>query len=261
MTAMLNRIHYFKIIIFFGIFSCSNSSDKIYSELENFDNSLDSLITEETTHNPRYCILLRDTLKNSPKQIEESYYEKIDNDSIRIEANCHIYQFENNELVLNSSYNGLGQKYVKNYIFFKNIIDNKLIDSLRNNNHNSDTIFFGCLKRYTADGKLVKSITSGVWIEIDHLGRKIIKDNRMLEVYAYSQDGKYYTTHRKEYFNKKYNVDSLKTIKVKQFKTDLSPKDKNTFQYLYTYDKYGNWIIKRRINSEYPEVYYRNILY
>jgi hypothetical protein len=257
---MKNAKRFIVITASFVLFGCINSNEQIYLELKRFDNSLDSLIAEKTYNNSKYCIFMAEEVKNSPKQIEEICYQKIDNDSIRIDANCHIYKFENNQLVVNSSEDFLGRKYVQKYIYFQNVIDNELIQTLRDKNRNTDTIIFGCLRKYNADGKLVKSITSNVWKEIDkNSGHWKVNDNRILEIYKYDQKRGFYTTFRKEYFNKKYNVDSLRLTVTKQFDTDINKKSSDNFE--YSYDNYGNWIVKRRITNKYPEVYYRKIVY
>lgn len=249
------------IIALFFLLGCNDSKEKIYSELEKFDNSLDSLITEKTYNNPKYLIFIDDTLKNNPKQIEDTYYEKTDNDSILVDANCHVYKFKNNQLIINSSEDVLGHKYVQKYIYFKDKIDNELIQTLRDKNKNTDTIIFGCLEKHNTDGKLVKSINSSVWNEVDkNSGQLTVNENRILEVYKHNQEKGFYTTFRKTYFNKKYNLDSLKTVTVEKFDTDINKKS-NVFEYSYTYDNYGNWIIKRQINNKYPSVIYRKITY
>lgn len=259
---MKNIKQFIGIITLFVLFGCGDSNEKVYSELERLDNSLDSLITEKTYNNPKYLIFIGDTLKNNPIQIEDTYYQKIDNDSTLVDANCHVYKFKNNQLIINSSEDILGHKYVQKYIYFKDKIDNKLIQTLRDKNKNTDTIIFGCLEKYKADGKLVKSITSNVWKEVGkNSGQLTVNDNRILDVYRYNQEKGFYTTFRKEYFNKKYDTDNLKKVIVKKFNTDINKKSKDIFDYSYSYDNYGNWIVKRQINDKYPSVIYRKIIY
>jgi hypothetical protein len=82
-----------------------------------------------------------------------------------------------------------------------------------------------------------------------------------LEVYKYNFDNTV-TTWRKEYFNKQYNVDSLRNTRVEKFienKSNTWHLDK--YNYLYKMDKHGNWMVKKSNRKENPDVYYREIVY
>ncbi|WP_160138724.1 hypothetical protein [Chryseobacterium sp. c4a] len=246
--------------LFIILLSCNSSNEEIHAELEKFDNSLDSLISVKTYNEPNILIFEADTLKNNPKIIEETCYQIIENDSIKIDANCHIYEFKNNDLVLNSSENVLGRKFVIKHIYFSNNIDNKLIERLRKREAKSDTIYSGNVKKYDHRGRLIKFVESGVWDEIEN-GVKKNKEIRRVEIYKYNND-QTITTWRKDYFNKQYNIDSLKQTKITTF---TNSKDNTLSQdpkeYLYKRDKFGNWIEKRRDIKENPEVYYRKYTY
>ena len=243
---------------FIILLSCNPSKEEIYTELEKFDNSLDSLISIDTYTKPNSLIFQADTLNNNPKTIEETCYQIIENDSIKIDANCHIYKFNNNELVLNSSEDFLGRKFVQKYIYFSDKIDNKLIERLRETK--SDTIYFGNVNKYDNKGRRIKFVESGVWNENEN-GVTKVNENRRVEVYKYNNN-QTVTTWRKEYFNKEYNIDSLNKTKITTFTSSKN----NTWSYdhkEYTYknDKFGNWIEKRNKKKENPEVYYRKYSY
>ena len=249
------------IIALFFLLGCNDSKEKIYSELEKFDNSLDSLITEKTYSNPKYLILIGDTIKNNPKQIEEIDYLNTGNDSLLVDANCHVYKFKNNQLITNASEDVLGRKYVQKYVLFKDKIDNKLIQTLRDEHTDRDTIFFGSLEKYDKNGRLVKQVTSSVWRELDKAsGLLVTKENRTLDVYKYNTEKSIYTTFRKSYFNKKYDIDSLRAVPVEKFDTEIKKKNK-VFEYSYIYDNHGNWIVRRDLNTQNPSVKYRKITY
>ncbi|AZA54583.1 hypothetical protein [Chryseobacterium sp. G0201] len=238
--------------------NCNKKDSEIYVAIENFDNSLDYLITQKTYNKVPYLVFQADTLKNNPVEIIETCYLKTsDKDSMKIDANCHIYKFANNELFINVSEDQLGNRFVQKNIYFSNKIDNELLDKLRR--QKSDTIYIGNLKKYDNKGNLVKMVRTTEWKNIQSDGLIVINDNRLLEVYSKNKDGNV-TPYRKEYFNKKYNVDSLKNLKVEEFATtNLWDNDKK--EYLYKFDKYGNWIEKKKLNSKYPEVYYRTYKY
>lgn len=249
------------IITLFILFGCKDSNEKIYSELERFDNSLDSLITGKTYNNSKYLIHIGDTIKNSPIQIEETYYLNTSKDSLLIGANCNVFKFKNNELATNASEDNLGRKYVQKFVDFNDRIDNKLIQELRDKHQDQDTIYFGTLEKYDIKGRIVKQVTSSTWKKFDTIsGLMITNENRTVEVYKYNTKKGIFTTFRKSYFNKKYNVDSLRVVPIEKFDTEINKKSK-AFEYLYTYDNYGNWIVKRQINSQYPAVEYRKIIY
>lgn len=252
------KFTYTFVSLFIILLSCNTSKEEIYAELEKFDNSLDSLILVKTYNKPNILIFQADTLNNHPKIIEETYYQIIDNDSIKIDENCHIYKFENNELVLNSSEDFLGRKFVQKYIYFPEKIDNKLIEELRKKK--SDTIYFGNVNKYDSQGRLIKFVKSGVWNEMEN-GVIKVNENRKVEIYKYNND-QTITTWRKEYFNKKYNIDSLYLTKITTF-TDSKENSwsQDSKKYTYKRDKFGNWIEKRRNVKENPEVYYRKYSY
>ena len=247
-----------QIILLNILLTNCNSKDEIYASIAKFDNSLDYLITQKTYDRAKYLVFQADTLKNNPKEIIEScYLMTSDKDSMKIDANCHIYKFVNNELFINASEDQLGNKFVQKNIYFNNKIDNKLLDNLRK--QKSDTVYIGNLKKYDEKGNLVKMIRATEWKNIQNDGTILINDNRLLEVYSKNKNGDI-KAYRKEYFNKKYNVDSLKNVKTQEFAaTNLWNNDKK--EYSYKFDKYGNWIIKRKLNSKYPEVYYRTYKY
>jgi hypothetical protein len=198
-------------------------------------------------------------LRGNLKTITETCYQIIGKDSIKVDANCNLYKFKNNELVINSSQNLLGEKFVQKYIYFKDKIDNKLIDDLRN--IKSDTIYFGCVNKYDKNGKKLKKVKYSFWKEIKKDGTIVVGEERILEIYKYNQDNSV-TTWRKEYFNKQYYVDSLKNTKIKEFTSSQSNAwDSDKFNYTYKRDKYGNWIEKKGNKTENPDVYYRKIVY
>ncbi len=238
--------------------NCQNNNSEIYTELEKFDNSLDSLITQKTYNKIPILVFQADTLKNNPKEILETcFLMTSDKDSIKIDANCHIFKFAKNELLINESEDQIGNKFVQKYIYFNNKIDNELLDRLRSKI--SDTVYIGHLKKYDSKGNLVKMVRTNEWKNIQKDGSIIINDNRLLEVYFKKKDGNI-IAFRKEYFNKKYTIDSLKNIKTEEFvATNLWNNDKK--EYSYKFDKYGNWIEKKKLNNKYPEVYYRTYKY
>ena len=239
--------------------SCQNSKEEIYVALEKFDSSLDSLIVGKVYDKPKMLVFQDDTLRGNPKGINQTCYQIIGNDSIKVDANGHVYKFRENQLMLNSSENFLGEKFVQKFIYFKDKIDNKLIDELRK--IKSDTVYFGCLNKYDEMGNVVKKVTSSSWKEIQKDGVLVINENRRLEVYKYNSDNTK-TTWRKEYFNKQYDVDSLKNTAVEKFtssKSNVWNEDKQN--YSYKKDKSGNWIVKKSNRKESPDVYYREIIY
>ncbi|UPZ15802.1 hypothetical protein [Flavobacterium humidisoli] len=247
------------LIIVIVLTGCQNSKKEIYSSLEKFDGSLDSLIIGKVYDRPQMLVFQGDTLYGGTKVIKETCYQLLGNDSIKVDANCHLYQFKNNELVLNSTETALGEKFVQKFIYFKDKIDNKLIDDLRK--IKSDTVYFGCLREYDETGNLLKKVNNSSWQEVQKDGALVVAENRVLEVYKYNLDNTV-TTWRKEYFNKQYNVDSLRNTRVEKFienKSNTWHLDK--YNYLYKMDKHGNWVVKKSNRKENPDVYYREIVY
>lgn len=257
---MKQTLKYFSIsICLIILICCKKSNEHIYADLEKFDNSLDSLVTEITQNKPDYLIFQSDTLKNNVKSIEEICFQIIENDSIKIDANCHIYKFYKNQLIINSSENILGGRFVQKYVYFADKIDNKLLDNLRNKK--SDTIYIGYLKKYNSKGNLVKFVESNLWNETNKDGSIVTNENRLLEVYRYN-NGNSVTTWRKEYFNKQYNIDSLRNTKIKEFTSNrYNAWDSDRNNYSYKTDKYGNWKVKKNNKIENPDIYYRKNLY
>lgn len=252
------KFTYIFAFLFIILSSCNVSRNEVDAELDKFDNSLDSLITVKTYNKSNNLIFQSDTLHNNPKIIEETCYQIIGNDSIKIDANSHIYKFQNNQLVFNSSENFVGQKIIQKYIYFDDRIDNKLIEKLRKKK--SGIIYFGNVNKYDGLGRLIKTVTSSIWNEIKN-GITNVNDNRLVEVYRYNNDNTL-TTWRKEYFNKKYNVDSLSQTKISIFTSPKSDSgSKNHKMYMYRRDKFGNWIEKRRNEKDYSDVYYRKYYY
>ncbi|MCV2484262.1 hypothetical protein OD917_04960 [Flavobacterium sp. SH_e] len=245
------------IIFVVSLVSCQNSKKEIYVALEKFDNSLDSLIVGKVYDEPKMLIFQGDTLYGNPKGINETCYQIVGSDSIKVDANCHLYKFKNNQLVINSSENFLGEKFVQKFIYFKDKIDNRLIDDLRK--VKSDTVYFGCLKKYDEMGNVVKKVTNHNWKEIQKDGTVVINENRIVEVSNYSGNNKV-TIWRKEYFNKQYNVDSLKKTDVEKIASSRS-NDLDETNYSYKRDKHGNWVVKKSDRIENPDVYYREIIY
>ncbi len=250
---------YLKVLLFGIIFTgCQNSKTEVYLELEKFDSSLDTIINEKVYNKPKILIFQSDTLRNNPKIVKETCYQIMGKDSIKIDANCHIYKFKNNELIINSSQNLLGEKFVQKYIYFKNTIDNKLIDDLRS--VKSDTVYLGRVHKYNQKGDLLKKVEYSFWKEIQKNGTLVVSESRILEIYKYNNSNTF-TTWRKEYFNRQYNIDSLKNTKIKEFTSSkTSAWDLDKHNYLYKTDQYGNWIIKKS-KSENPSVYYRKMVY
>lgn len=251
---------FFKILIVVIVLTgCQNSKKEIYSSLEKFDSSLDSLIIGKVYDKPKILVFQADTLHGDPKAIKETCYQLIGNDSIKVDANCHLYKFGNNELLINSSETALGKKFVQKFIYFKDKIDNKLIDDLRKNK--SDTVYFGCLRKYDEKGNLLKKVNNSTWEEIQKNGELVIGENRVLEVYKYNHDNTV-TTWRKEYFNKQYNVDSLRNALIEKFTVNkFNAWHLDKYNYSYKRDKHGNWLVKKSNRKENPDVYYREIVY
>ncbi|SMO84755.1 hypothetical protein SAMN06265220_104413 [Flavobacterium nitrogenifigens] len=245
------------LIFAVSLVSCQNSKKEIYVALEKFDNSLDSLIVGKVYNEPKMLIFQGDTLYGNPKGINETCYQIVGSDSIKVDANCHIYKFKNNQLVINSSENFLGEKFVQKFIYFKDKVDNRLVDDLRK--VKSDTVYFGCLKKYDEMGNVVKKVTNSTWKEIQKGGTVVINENRILEVSNYSSNNKV-TIWRKEYFNKQYNIDSLKNTDVERIASSKS-NGLDEANYLYKRDKHGNWVVKKSNRKENPDVYYREIIY
>lgn len=252
----MNRI-LMPLIFAVSLVSCQNSKKEIYVALEKFDNSLDSLIVGKVYDEPKMLIFQGDTLYGNPKGINESCYQIVGSDSIKVDANCHIYKFKNNQLVINSSENFLGEKFVQKFIYFKDKVDNRLVDDLRK--VKSDTVYFGCLEKYDEMGNVVKKVTNSTWKEIQKGGTVVINENRILEVSNYNSNNKV-TVWRKEYFNKQYNVDSLRNTDVERIASSkFNGLDEG--DYSYKRDKHGNWIVKKSDRKENPDVYYREIIY
>ena len=251
-------------IVFISFSSCKNTSEKINIAMEIFDNSLDSLITVETFNSRNFTILVGDTLKNNPKQIEHTCYLIMDNDSMLIDANSFMYQFENNELIISASEDILGRKYVHKNIYFEDQIDNTLIQKMRNKYANTDTIILGKLIKYDKESRIVKEVRSDIWQETDRItGVKKRKPYRILTVNRYDDERKSYSVSRKEYFDKPYNVDSLQMTTTKSFEVAYPTGSGYDSDYEYTFDEFGNWIIKRQIRDDIigRAVYYRKYTY
>jgi len=247
------------LIVIMVLTSCQNSKKEIYSSIEKFDGSLDSLIVGKVYDKPKILVFQADTLYGDPKVIKETCYQLIENDSIKIDANCHLYQFRNNELIINSTETALGEKFVQKFIYFKDKIDNKLVDDLRK--IKSDTVYFGCLRKYDEAGNLLKKVNNSNWIEIQKNGVPVAGENRVLEVYKHNRDNTI-TTWRKEYYKRQYNVDSLKSVGVEEFNVSkFNAWDLDKKKYSYKMDKYGNWVVKKSNRKENPDVYYREIVY
>ncbi|KAF2081408.1 hypothetical protein [Flavobacterium sharifuzzamanii] len=245
------------LIFVVSLVSCQNSKKEIYVALEKFDNSLDSLIVGKVYDEPKMLIFQGDTLYGNPKGINETCYQIVGSDSVKVDANCHIYKFKNNQLVINSSENFLGEKFVQKFIYFKDKIDNRLVDDLRK--VKSDTVYFGCLKKYDEMGNVVKKVINSTWKEIQKGGTVVINENRILEVSNYNSSNKV-TIWRKEYFNKQYNVDSLRNTDVERIASSkFNGLDEG--DYSYKGDKHGNWVVKKSDRKENPDVYYREIIY
>jgi len=227
--------------------NCTYLENKTFSELEKFDNSLDSLISEPVFDYSKYLVLHGDTLKNNPKKIEETCYIKTGSDSILVNANCHIYTFENNEVIFHQTKDDYGNEYVHWNIYFKDKIDNKLISNLQKKYTDTDTIVVAYVKKYNKDGKLLKLVHAYNWFRIGANYRKIkTTEIRMLDISNYNQNNNCIKW-RKEYVNAKYDIDTIKAVPIRQFNIDCNigyDKDSN---YLYTYDEYGNWIVKKRM--------------
>ena len=249
--------YYSSVIILIVFFSCKPSNESIYSALEKFDNSLDSLIEEETYENG-FLIFQADTLNNDPIAVEETCYQVVGIDSIKIDANCHLYTFSKNQLLTNSSEDFRGNKFVQKFIYFKDRINNKEMENLRLKN--SDTIYFGRLKKYNAKGYLVKSIESYESRSQQKDGSIVISDYRLLEIYRYNDSS--VTIWTKRYFNKKYNIDSLRSAKTTELTTLMKYNiwDADKQNYAYITDEYGNWTVKIK-KAENPDVYYRRYTY
>lgn len=243
------------IILIAGNFSCEPSHNGIYSELEKFDNSLDSLIEGETYSENKFLIFQADTLHHEPTAIEETCYQVVGSDSIKIDANCHQYTFSKNYLATNSREDFQGHKFIQKFIYFENSINNKELEHLRLKR--SDTIYIGRLRKYNAKGYLVKSIETYKSQQDDGSS---FNDYRLLKIYRYADSS--VTIWTKRYFNKKYNVDSLRNSKTTALTT---PKQYNAWEadknnYSYVKDEHGNWIVKIR-KGENPDVYYRKYTY
>ena len=249
---------YCLVAIFIIFLGCKPSKQDLYSELEVFDNSLDSLITEETHGKISYLIFQGDTLRNNPTAIVETCYQVIGNDSIKVDANGHLYKFDECHLLMNSSEDFLGNKFVQKYIYFEGKIDNAMMESLRK--QKSDTIYFARLRQYNANGQLLKSVESYESKGLRNGGSTIVNDYRLLQVYTY-HDGDSITTSTKAYFNKKYDIDSLRSVKVRKSTfVRHNSWEADKYKYSYVLDKYGNWIVKRRKSVD-PDVYYRKYTY
>ena len=260
---MKKHLDYYYIIyvIIFLCASCDPITKDIDDALKVFDNSLDSLITEATFAKRKNFIFGEDTLRNNPKVIEETYYTVFENDAMKVDANCSSLKFEGNTLVIWTTVDILGNKHVRRDLYFDDLIDNKLISNLRENNSETDTTYYGNVIRYDSIGRVVKEVTSGVWKEINNrTGSLIVKDSRVVEVYKYTLDDSVHVW-RRDYFNKKYDVDSLKISPIISYKYKAKAQIEKPFQYSYTYDEYGNWITRKSINVSPPDIKYRIIQY
>jgi hypothetical protein len=215
-------------------------------------------VTVKTYAQPEFLIFQSDTLKNNPKTITETCFQKTGNDSIKIEANSHIFKFKNNKLIMNFTEDATGRKFVQKFLYYEHKIDHQLLEELRSKK--SDTVYFGCIKSYDKNSRPIKTVQSGLWQEIKN-GKSTVNDNRIVEVYRYNADHSI-TTWRKEYFNQKYDIDHLKEAGIKEF----TSKNNNLWiedhqNYTYKKDEFGNWIEKRKINTDNPDVYYRKYEY
>ncbi len=187
-------------------------NNELQLELEKFDNSLDSLIKVKTYDFPKYCIFLKDTLHNNPIRIEEKFYNIYDDEPLKIDASSYVLNFKNKRLSSMSSENIYGHKYVFKYIYFKDKINNELI--FFNKKRKTDTILVACIVKYDKQGRIVKKVEAYNMEQRNGYGLVKNSDYRILEVYKHNHKEGYYTTYRKEYFDKKYNIGSIRKIKM-----------------------------------------------
>lgn len=264
------------VIICAYFFSCSKTSNKIFTELEHFDHSLDSLMVGETSNSNPHFVFLDDTLKNNPKQIKETNFQVMGNDSMRIGANCHVYLFNNNQLIINQTEDIFGNKYVSQSVYFNDNIDHSFISDLKIKYSTMDTIVKAYVKKYNKEGQLVKMVYAHDWIEVNLHKKVKTREVRDLEVYSHDHLNNNCTKWRRSYFMYKYNVDSIRQVPIERIKIDCNRPISIDSNYAYTYDEYGNWIVKKQIlGFEYDEesntyirrkpknysVYYREISY
>jgi len=237
------------IIIFLFFIGCKISQKEINKELQILDGSLDSLITIEVYSTKQNLTFQGDTLRNNPKYIIENCYVIVGDDSTKIDANSKIYYFKENRIISSSSKIN-GKNYVQKFLYFDENIDNELM--FDNWSKTNDTIYFARLEKYDSLGRLIKLVRVQNFVNSK-------KMERVIDIYKYYDDNKF-KTWRKELYSDKFNLDTIRKLKTKEFISDNY--DWNNFKrgYEYKFDSFGNWTTKKSIKGT-NEVYYRTIKY
>jgi hypothetical protein len=211
-----------------------------------------------------------DTLFNDPAEIEDTFYMWLGNDSLLVPANCNVYRFDNRQLVLQSTETVTGKKVVNRSLYYKRDIDDDEIDALKKRCKKSDTVILGNVEAYDKDGRVVKRVFVGP------------DDTRQLSITRYDAQGRIKTRWWREYYNKKYDPDSLTNTSVRRVEFDYIPgwfgpairtyiNDKLTesdsatktgpkvSEWTYTSDRHRNWV---KMENDHPRcVRYRKIVY
>jgi hypothetical protein len=212
----------------------------------------------------------RDTLFNDPVEIDDTFYTWLGKDSLLVAANCNVYRFDNRQLVLQATETVTGKKVVNKSVYYKKDINDEEIDALKKRYKNSDTVILGNMDAYDKDGRIVKNIFVGP------------DDYRRLSITQYDAKGRIKKRWWREYYNKKYDQDSLSKTSVRRVEFDytdgwfgpatrtyindkLTESDSATKtrpkvrEWTYAYDGHRNWI---KMENDQPRcVLYRKIVY
>lgn len=260
--------------------------------LKEFDNSLDSLITEPVYHSRPFTILIGDTLHGNPVEVRDTCYAFYGTgDPVLIEANCHIYKFRNNQVVEDLTDSGTGGFRARFYVHFDHQINDNTLDSLQKVYAGTDTLVSGVLRYFDKKGNIIKEIYAHE------------NDYRILRMYRYDEQGREAEWWMREYHGKKYDPDSLRNALTKHSVNTYvegyeypaykyyengvlvntvearTPSRSHSYQEsqedgstimrtmvqlppILTFDTHGNWIKKEDIIQDgIGSVFYRTILY
>jgi len=246
---MMKKLSAFLVLTLTVLCSCLHTENSnIFEAIQDFDNSLDSLLPQEKSNETNHLILFGDTILGSPKSVSTKWYisDKKDSASL-IPPNCHNYIIRNNKLILHQGYNWSGNSIYIKYLHFDSIINQELVNQTRE--EHPDTNYRSSLRLYDSKGRLIKSI-----IEYVSTQKLISRD-----LYVYEYKGDIIVNHRRSYYGKEYNIDSLKYIESESFHTFKQTKSK---QWVFKYDEKGNWIEKHpETYDDFPDFIYRKINY
>ncbi|MEP6738155.1 MAG: hypothetical protein ABJA70_21700 [Chryseolinea sp.] len=237
------------VCVFLILSGCGSSEVKKMHQA--FDSSLDTLIKGTTSYVPTVAVYDDDTLKASPKKVEDSFYYRVQQGGVWVLSEKISITFRDHNLVRLALETYDHNKTIVNHLYYEKNIDDDDLISKRRQYGPGDSSLYGSARWYDKKGNNVKAVQA------------ISAEMRTLKVYKYDSLNRVSELWQRTLFTKNisdsaYNNRVVKTEYLYRdgfnkaasrrysnktlLDSTAASNDNLEIDWHYEYDKNGNWI-------------------